>query len=684
MTKNFKRLLALLMTVMLILGVVPTTVYAAEVPPEPESAVSSEPPSEATPEPSPEPESSEAPSEAAPSSESGSEPKSELPAESDAAPSPEPEDSELTSGTELPVTQIWPAPRRKARAATIGTNGTLYMGDECCPGGVGTPPTLGEYIGTMSVITMKYDGKHVAGYCLEHEKESGDGMGYTWMDLTTGNQETIGTILALGFQWNASGPYAARSDDSDKWLVTQVLIWETVAGNAFVQANGLIGIKSGVDDDMQMISAHAHSPTKFMQYYRDLKKRLNDYFKVPSFANKEAGKAETITLRWDGSKYSATVTDTQGVLPNYNFRNAIPGVQATANGNSLTLSTTEPIMTAKTSSAVESSASTAGGKGAVSVWRTSDRNFQDFATYYAEGGDPVRCYIKVKTDAVGSAGLVKTSEDGKVEGVQFQITGSDGSSVTKTTDANGNIDIDGLPIYAADGSKITYTATEINVPNKYIKPQSQTFQLTEGQTASIRFENKLKRWRVTVTKTDDRTGSTPQGNGSLAGAKYGVYKGNELVKEYTTDENGQFTTDYYPYGEDWTLREISAGEGYLVSDVSTKLCEIPAGSNEANNDNTASVTDTVMRGGVSVEKRDSKTGERPQGDADFSGIQFEIINKSKNPVEVNGKKAAPGEVAATITTNAQGIATTGPNVLPYGDYLIREKSTNAWVRPPFA
>ena len=319
----------------------------------------------------------------------------------------------------------------------------------------------------------------------------------------------------------------------------------------------------------------------------------------------------------------------------------------------------------------------------MAVWRTSDSSQQNFATYNADGGEPVGCYIKVKTDAVGSAGLVKTSEDGKVEGIQFQITGSDGSSTTRTTDANGNIGIDGLPIYAADGSKITYTATEINVPNKYVKPQSQTFQLTEGQTASIQFENKLKRWRVTVTKSDDRTGSTPQGNGSLAGAKYGVYRGNELVKEYTTDENGQFTTDYYPYSEDWTLREISASEGYQVSTVSTKLCEIPAGSNDEFNDNTASVTETVMRGGVSIEKRDSQTGERPQGDADFSGIQFEIVNKSKNPVEVGGKKAAPGEVAVTITTNAQGIATTGPNVLPYGDYLIREKSTNASMLKTF-
>ena len=87
---------------------------------------------------------------------------------------------------------------------------------------------------------------------------------------------------------------------------------------------------------------------------------------------------------------------------------------------------------------------------------------QDFATYNAAGGEPVGCYIKVKTDAVGNAGIVKTAEDGKVEGLQFQITGSDGSSTTRTTDADGNIDIDGLPIYAADGSKITYTATEVN------------------------------------------------------------------------------------------------------------------------------------------------------------------------------------------------------------------------------
>ncbi len=151
---------------------------------------------------------------------------------------------------------------------------------------------------------------------------------------------------------------------------------------------------------------------------------------------------------------------------------------------------------------------------------------------------------------------------------------------------------------------------------------------------------------------------------SLAGAKYGVYQGNELVKEYTTDEKGQFTTDYYPYGEDWTLREISAGEGYLVSDVSTQLCEIPAGTEDevlpygtytlrevSTNESmlqtfteqtvqvrehketyVVTAENEVVRGGLAVEKRDTITGSTPQGNADFSGITFEIINDSKNPV----------------------------------------------------
>lgn len=521
MQKYIKKVFALFMTVVLLFGTVPGTVYAAETLPEPESMVSSEQPSEKLeePEPVPSPETSSAPvKEASPNPS----------AEPSHSPSPTPEteeksalDKELAT---LDTRRIWPALRSaKVRAAAgIGTAVVLQMGYYCFKSDVGTLTTLGEYVSQMPAKTMLVNGTNIAAYCLEHEKGATGGTPYTWEDMKVEAQDTVGTIMALGFQWNAADFWHGPSDNGDKWAVTQLLIWETINGHAFMQGDGLFGVEAAVDADMEKCAPHAYNPTKFLEYYRDLKKRLNEYMKIPSFADKEPADANVITMRWDGSKYSATVTDTNKVLDNFSFESSVPGVTITANGNSLTISSSQAILSPKTSSKVRSKLAAAGGKGAVAVWRTSDSSQQNFATYNASGGDPVSCYIKVKTDAVGSAGLVKTSEDGKVEGIQFQITGSDGSSTTKTTDASGNIDIDGLPIYAADGSKITYTATEINVPNKYVKPQPQTFQLTEGQTASIQFENKLKRWRVTVTKSDDRTGGTPQGNGSRsAGGGYG-------------------------------------------------------------------------------------------------------------------------------------------------------------------
>ncbi|WP_217960038.1 thioester domain-containing protein, partial [Acutalibacter muris] len=565
---------------------------------------------------------------------------------------PEETDPYEAEGMEIEAVKVWPTPmRRAAMAASVGASSVLKIGNYCFANEVGLLPALNLVVHNLPAKTMLSGGTHIAAYCLDAHLGATDGTGYTWSDLSKNNQDTIAAILALGFQWNSSSVWSGPSDNADKWAVTQILVWEAAANNIFLQANGLYGVKSSVDADINKAAACAYNPSGFKSYYEGIKKKLNDFMKIPSFASKESSNAETITLRWDGSKYSATVTDSNAVLNKFDFWNCIPGVKASASGNSLTLSTTEPILNPKTSSKVDNNDRLAGGKGAVAVWQTSDSSQQDFATYNADGGEPVGCYIKVKTDAVGNAGIVKTAEDGKVSGLQFQITGSDGSSTTKTTDANGNIDIDGLPIYTADGSKITYTATEVNVPSKYVKPESQTFQLSDGETASLQFDNKLKRWRVTVTKVDSATGSTAQGNGSLAGAKYGVYKGNELVKEYTTDSNGQFTTDYFPYGEDWTLREITASEGYKVSSTATKLCEIPAGTNDEYNDNAARVTEDIMRGGVSVEKRDSQTGTTPQGDASFAGIVFEIINNSANPVEVDGKVVSPGKAAKEITTN---------------------------------
>ena len=84
----------------------------------------------------------------------------------------------------------------------------------------------------------------------------------------------------------------------------------------------------------------------------------------------------------------------------------------------------------------------------------------------------------------------------------------------------------------------------------------------------------------------------------------------------------------------------------------------------------------VVRGGIDLEKQDSEMGATPQGNSSFAGIEFEIINRSTNPVVVGGQTYAVGDIVMTITTDESGHASTGSDVLPYGTYEIRESATN--------
>ncbi len=85
----------------------------------------------------------------------------------------------------------------------------------------------------------------------------------------------------------------------------------------------------------------------------------------------------------------------------------------------------------------------------------------------------------------------------------------------------------------------------------------------------------LKKWNATVTKSDRETG-TAQGNAYLAGATYGIYKGDQLVDTYTTDTNGQFITAYYVCDDDWSIREIRPSEGYLLDKPPTMWVQNPS------------------------------------------------------------------------------------------------------------
>lgn len=294
MQKIMKRSLALLLAVVLCFSAMPFSAFATEVPPDDtlftEAPPSNEPPVESSqPEPVHEPDTSSAPEEPSPgpSPEPSQKPEPspapvEQPVETpepSAEPADEPEsiyDTELGS---IDAQQVWPALQRaRVRAAAgVGTGGVLQMGYYCFKSEVGSLATLGEYVSQLPAKTMLMNGTNIAAYCLEHQKGATGGTPYTWVDLSVNAQDTVGTILALGFQWNASDFWFGPSDNGDKWAVTQLLIWETINGHAFMQGNGLFGVEAAVDADMEKCAPHAYNPTKFMEYYRDLKKRLNDY-----------------------------------------------------------------------------------------------------------------------------------------------------------------------------------------------------------------------------------------------------------------------------------------------------------------------------------------------------------------------------------------------------------------------
>ena len=257
----------------------------------------------------------------------------------------------------------------------------------------------------------------------------------------------------------------------------------------------------------------------------------------------------------------------------------------------------------------------------------------------------------------------------------YKGTSGTGSVVaTFTTDEAGHATLS-TPL--EDG---TYSVKEVTPPKGY-KLDTKVYTFTiDGSDTSLSVEDEPGTLTLKLKKKDSQTGSTPQGNASLAGAVYQIsyQKGGQTVtEELTSDASGNLgTLEGLPLGT-VTVKELTAPEGYrLDTQVHTYTVDGSQLTGDVYELEVTDLAEEVQRGGLTIQKKDSQTGTTPQGDASLEGITFEIVNESQNPVVVNGSTAAPGQVAMTITTNASGVATTGENALPYGDYTLREVSTN--------
>lgn len=266
----------------------------------------------------------------------------------------------------------------------------------------------------------------------------------------------------------------------------------------------------------------------------------------------------------------------------------------------------------------------------------------------------------------GSLEVVKTSEDNFNEGVKFHLYGTSlsGASVDlyATTDADGIAKFENVLV---SGDK-PYTLEEVDTADRYVVPQKQTAPIEWNKVTQRSFDNVLKKWNLTVTKTDAET-KTAQGNATLAGAIYGIYDNGKLVDKHTTDKNGSFTTSYYVCGDNWTLKEIEPSEGYLLDETEYHIGSEAKKYTIENNSISIGVTEDILMGKISIIKHtdDGSTKiETPE-----VGAEFQVYLKSSGSYT----KAKESE-RDTLICDEYGFAETKD--LPYGTYTVHQ--TKGW------
>ena len=676
MKKKLKKSLACLLAALLIFSAVPMSALADEAAAPvtvetvveeaaPDTEPDAEPKPESTAEPTATPEASTKPSAeptAEPTPEVTEEPaepetsaEPEATAEPTASPTPDPENeiSLLALGDEA-IT----------RYRTVGINGNFssnYLYD------------LGQY----PLYDILLNGTSYPAYCLQHGKGRVNNGAYVQRD-NFGMTEAMRRIVAYGFnatnslQEGSAGWYSA---ETAKMMVTQHLVW--LASEGYITVDGTNwSWGSGVDTDVERMANLAYNGSVVRSYYAELKDRLLRSEIVPSFAgkNSDGSDAQEIDLQLVNGKYTATVTDTNGVLDLFDFQQA--GFDISRNGNTLTISTsTLP----EQETTIIGAGYTIGDKNSIAVWEDRDQqaNIQHQAT--CPGTTQTMAYIKIKGEKPKyTVTLTKTSADVKITNgnVNYSLEGA----VYNVYEANGmpNHDYTNDPVVATfttqkDGHATLskklengdYVTIEQVAPLGYTLDTSVHRFSVGGKSTDISVVDDPSAVTLTVTKKDsDTNSSVAAGNASLAGAVYRVsylQDGSEVHKDITTNSSGRAVLKGIPIGQ-IKVQEISSPLGYKLDPIvhiyNVAPHEVTSVEFELE---PADFTEEVMKGQIALHKQ-YETLDEP---ADEQGAEFDVYLKSAGSFD-----AAKETERDHITTGADGMATTKD--LPYGTYVVHQ------------
>lgn len=520
-----------------------------------------------------------------------------------------------------------------------------------------TTTTVTGSLGHLPTKTIKSGSTEYPAYCLEKDKLIWGGIDFTWSSFTVPQQTTMKAILAEGFhetnsldkaKWGdaqGSGYKGNYANETAKWLVTQYLIWAAEKNYITKHSNTSWTWKSQVDTDLETIAKNAYNPTVVRSYYAEVKAKLLNAYTIPSFASSSSSSfSTTIKLDWDGSKYTATVTDSNSVSAYYTY--SYNGIKFTKNGNKLTISTTNEYP----SGVVATGSRTIGDDSNLAWWKCTDSAIQLIATPLGKT-KPVYSYLKVQTvTPFYSIYLKKSSSNTSITngdsgyslaGAVYKIYNSSGTEVASiTTDSSGK---------GTSNVKLkngTYTAVESKAPPGYALDTTRHTVRINNADATLNVSDVPLIKTVTLTKTSANTSITAgNSNYSLAGAVYDVYEGNSAtgtpVATFTTNSSGKATLSrtLIP-NTTYTILERTPPPGY-VKDTT------PHSFYLAYNSATMNVVDDPTTIRLTVKKKDSETNASvAQGNASLAGAQYKVTY-------VNGTKT----VENIVTTNSSGSAT---------------------------
>lgn len=535
-----------------------------------------------------------------------------------------------------------------------------------------TTTTVTGSLGHLPTKAIKSGSTEYPAYCLEKDKLIWDNIDFTWSSFTVPQQTTMKAILAEGFHetnsldksdWGNTqgiGYKGNYANETAKWLVTQYLIWAAEKNYITKHSNTSWTWKSQVDTDLETVAKNAYNPTVVRSYYAEVKAKLLNAYTIPSFASSSSSSfSTTIKMYWDGSKYTATVTDSHSVAAYYTYTHN--GITFTKNGNKLTISTTKEYP----SGVVATGSRTIGDDSNLAWWKCTDSSIQLIATPLGKT-KTVRSYLKVQTVTPSyyiylkksSADTSMTNGDNRysLKGAVYTVYSGNTAVATIATDASGY----GYTNVALQNGR--YSIKETTSPKNYYKDKTTHWVTISYGDAALNVSDVPipLEYSINLTKTSANVSITNGDSGySLAGAVYKIYNSSGTeVASITTDSSGKGSSSAKLKNGTYTAVESKAPPGYAL-DTTRHTVRIN------NADATLNVSDVPLIKTVTLTKTSANTSITA-GNSNYSlaGAVYDVYEGN----------SATGTPVASFTTNTSGVATLSRKLYPNRTYTILERT----------